>query len=331
MSLVPTVDRVDLSRMERGAVHRRWLHMTDDALGRPVCAPVLVARGAEDGPTLGITAAVHGDEVNGAAVVHRLFRKLEPTRLHGNVVAVPVVNIPAFHAHRRRTPEGLDLNHHFPGRPDGNDIERYAFRVMQRMVSGLDMLVDLHTASRGRANSLYIRADMHDATAARMAYLQRPQIILHDPAHDRTLRGAAHSAGVSAITVEVGNPSRFQGELVRSSVVGLRSILAEYGMLVRRPVDLGPAPVICVSSQWLYTSGGGFLDVQPKLTQLVAGGAPVATLTDPFGEIRETVLAPYDGIVIGRAVDPVAATGARILHLGRIAPEGHPLLGGAHG
>jgi predicted deacylase len=275
---------------------------------------------------LGISAALHGDEVNGAAVVHRLFDKLDASKLSGHIVALPVTNVPAFHAQQRRTPHGFDLNHNFPGKPDGNDVELYAHRLMERFVTHLDMLVDLHTASRGRANSLYIRADMTHEVAARMAYLQRPQIILHNPAADMTLRGAAHGQGVAAITVEVGNPSRFQPELIRSSVVGLRSILSDRGMLHRRPVDLGPPPVICRSSHWLYTEHGGLLDVFPKVNERVEEGQPIARIVDAFGRELRTWTAPHDGIVIGRAVDPVAASGARILHLGRLADDNDPLL-----
>jgi len=326
VSTVPTIDRIDLEHLAAGRVHRRWLRLVDDALGRPMCVPVLAAKGAEPGPTLGICAAVHGDEVNGAAVIHRLFQRLDASKLNGNVVAIPVVNVPAYHAQQRRTPHGFDLNHHFPGRADGNDIEVYAHRLMERFVSHLDMLVDLHTASRGRANSLYIRADMTHPVSAKMAYLQRPQIILDNPASDLTLRGAAHARGVASITVEVGNPSRFQPEYIRSSVVGLRSILSDQGMLHRRPIDLGPPPVICSSSHWLYTDQGGLLDVLPKVTDRVEQGQEIARMVDAFGRTIRTWAAPHEGIVIGRAVDPVAASGARILHLGRIAEEGHPMI-----
>jgi len=319
VSAQATVSALPLDELAEGQVHRLWLHLVDDALGRPVVLPALVARGIEPGPVLGVCAAVHGDEVNGVAVIHRMFAKLDASRLCGSVVALPVVNVPAFHRHARRTQEGFDLNHHFPGRADGREIEQYAFRLMERFVARLDLLVDLHTASRGRANSLYIRADMTVPEAARMAYLQRPQIILHNPPRDLTLRGAAQAIGVPAITVEVGNPSRFQPEYIRRSVVGLRSILADREMIRRRAVDPGPQPVVCSGSDWIYTEEGGFLEVFPRVTEHVAKGQPIARIRDAFGQLVRTYDAPHDGIVIGRSVDPVAASGARILHLGRVA------------
>jgi len=266
---------------------------------------------------VGITGAVHGDEVNGIAVIRALFAKLDPNKLRGTILAIPVVNVPAFHQHQRRTPHGFDLNHHFPGAPDGNDSQVYATRLLSRFVGHVAGLIDLHTASRGRANCLYVRADMEREDTARMAYLQRPHIILHNPASDGTLRGAASELGVPAITVEVGNPSRFQPEYIRRSVVGVRAVLADWEMIRKRQVDLGPEPVICSESSWLYTDRGGLLEVLPKVTDRVDQGELIARLVDPFGNLVAEYRAPFSGVVIGRAVDPVAATGARILHLGR--------------
>ena len=319
----PLCTSLGLNSLPLGEIHERWLHLVDDALGRPVVLPLLVARGSP-GPVIGLTGAVHGDEVNGVAVIHRLFQKLDVNKLHGTIAALPVVNVPAFHRHARRTPHGLDLNHHFPGRPQGNDVQVYAHRVLDRFVRHLDVLLDLHTASRGRANCLYVRADMLQTETARLAYLQRPQIILHNPASDGTLRGAASELGVPAITIEVGNPSRFQREYVRQSVVGIRAVLAEKGMIRKRPIRMGPEPLVCRESDWLYTDRGGLLRVLPQITEQVRGGDPVAELVDPFGRHVKTYTAPHDGVVIGRALDPVAGTGARILHLGRLAGSDVP-------
>jgi len=312
------IDALDLESLELATKHRRWLRLLDDPLGQPVRLPILIARGARPGPTLGITAAVHGDEVNGIPVIHQLFQKLDVNKLSGTIVAVVVVNVPAFEHHTRRTPHGFDLNHHFPGVADGNDVQQYAHRFTDRVVSKLDALVDLHTASQGRSNTLYVRANMTRDDTARMAYLQRPQIILHNPASDGTLRGALE---IPAITVEIGNPSRFQRDFIRRAVAGLRAVLGELGMLARRPVVMGEAPVLCARSRWLFTRAGGFLTVLPELAAWVEEGEPIARLVDPFGELVQTYHAPEAGIVIGRAVDPVAGAGARILHLGVLATD----------
>ena len=319
----PQVDMLDLARLGPGR-HECWLHLVDSALGEPERLPMLVVRGQRPGPVVGLTAVVHGDEVNGIAVIHELMRKLEPERLRGTVAALPVVNLPAFRRHARLTPQGSDLNHHFPGVTDGNDVQVYAYRLIDRFVRHLDVLLDLHTASRGRTNCLYVRADMMHTETARMAYLQRPQIILHNPANDRTLRGAAEELGLPSITVEVGNPSRFQREYIRRSVSGIRAVLAEKRMLPRRAMSFGAPPLICSESSWLYTDRGGLLTVFPETTASVKAGEIIAELVDPFGQRLRSYTAPFDGVIIGRATDPVAHTGARIVHLGRLAGEEAP-------
>lgn len=324
--MIETVDDLHLHDLPRGTRTRLWLEVAQDALGLPIRLPVLVARGRVAGKTAAITAAVHGDEVNGIPVIHRLFAQLDPARMRGDLIAVPVVNVIAFELHSRRMHEAVDLNHAFPGNASGNLGAVLAHRLLERIVHPADLLIDLHTASRGRANPLYVRADMKHPASAQMAYLQRPQIILHNPPSDGTLRGAAAEHGIPAITVEIGNPSRVQKEVARRATVGVRAVLAEHGIIPRRPVALGPPPVLCSRSRWLYTDDGGLLEVLPALVDRVQEGEPIATLTDLFGEHRRTYTAPEDGIVIGRSVDPVAATGARLLHLGALATDADELL-----
>jgi len=321
----PVREALGLDSLPVGEISRFFLPIGESGLGQPLSVPVVVARGRRPGPTLGITAAVHGNELNGIPVIHRLMRKLDVGTLRGTLVAVPVVNVLGYERRQRRFMEGRDLNHLMPGRPDGNDAEVYAHRFLHRVVRHLDFLIDLHTASSGRVNSLYVRADLTDQNTASMAYLLRPQIILHNPPSDGTLRGAAMALGIPAVTLEIGNPQRFHPEFVRSSVVGVRRVLAHVGMVPKRRVAEGPEPVLCHRSAWIYTDRGGLLTVQPGLTERVESGQLIARMTDIFGEPNRDIHAPFDGVVIGRSVDPVAQTGARVLHLGAVAdPAEHP-------
>ena len=243
---------IDPDEFPVGRTSRVMVEMVHDALGRAVRVPVLVKRGARPGPVFGLTAALHGDELNGIPVLHRLFERVDANALRGTLVGVVVVNVMGYFRHQRYFSDSRDLNHLMPGVRDGNDSEVFAYRLLDRIVKRFDYLLDLHTASFGRINSLYVRADMKDPLTARMAYLQRPQIVLHNPASDRTLRGAAGELGIPGITVEIGDPQRFQPELIKRTLVGVRAVLAEVKMMARRKVALGPPPVICSSSRWLY-------------------------------------------------------------------------------
>lgn len=310
------VDHLDIESLPGAAITRLRLELIHDGLGRPIRLPIMVARGKRPGPVFGITAAVHGNELNGIPVIHRLFQRIDISQLRGSVVGVVAVNIPGMIGHRRDIEEGLDLNRIMPGRPDGNLGQIYAHRLLDRVVRHFEYLVDLHTASRGRVNSLYVRADMLDSATAQMAILQRPNIIVHNRASDGTLRGAAGELGIPAITVEIGNPNRFQPEYVKRSLAGLRAVLAEAGMVARRPLHIKEEPIVCKRSSWLYTDVGGLLDVLPDVAERVSQGDVVARQTNIFGDVIREYRAPETGVVIGRSTDPIAPSGGRILHLG---------------
>lgn len=288
-----------------------------DPLSNPVTIPVMVARGAIDGPVFGITAAVHGNEVNGIPIIQRLFAELDPTTLRGTVVGVPIVSAYAFRNANRTFFEGFDLNRIMPGKPDGNVGEVYANRILARLVQYFDYLVDVHTASFGRANSLYVRSDLRNERSRKMAFLQSPEIIVHNEARDGTLRDAAMELGIAAITVEVGDPLRFQRRMIRDSLVGIRAILDEFGFIPSAPTaQEDDAPIVCSRSQWIYADDGGLLEVLPDLAELVERGKPIARLRNPFGDILATYSAPFEGVVVGKSTNPVCRTGSRILHLG---------------
>lgn len=319
MQDIPIVKRVHVEDWPAGQTTLLRLDMVGNGLGQTVRIPAIVVRGTAPGPTLGLTAALHGNELNGIRVIHDTLRTIDPTKLRGAIVAVPVVNVPGYIAGQRAFNDGQDLNRLMPGKPNGTGAQVYAHRFMDRLVRHLSYLIDLHTASFGRVNSLYVRADMSDPTTARMAYEQNPQIILHNCGEDGTLRSAAVALGIPAITVEVGNPQRFQQGMIRSSLEGVQNVLADLEMIdepVRTPEPEAKAPVLCVRSYWLYTTSGGVLEVLPGLCDRVEKGELVARVTDIYGRVVEEYCAPEDGVVIGKSNNPVNQTGSRILHLG---------------
>ena len=276
----------------------------------------MVARGKSDFPILGVTAAVHGNELNGISVIQRLFTEIDVEELNGVIVAIPVMNIPAFNRKKRRFNDGVDLNHIMPGKENGSISQVYAFRLIDRIVQHFDYLLDLHTASQGRINSYYIRADMKHPVTRKMALLQNAQIIVHNPPSDGTMRGAAEEMNIPAITLEVGNPNTFQKKLIKSGVEGVHNVLAYLEMTGDEIEEPKKDAVICKKSYWIYTEKGGLLTVHATLLQMLKEGELIATLRDVFGNVIEEYHAPEDGIVIGKSVSPVNQTGGRILHLG---------------
>lgn len=300
-----------------GQISHAFVELVGDGLGCDILLPLLIARGRKPGPVFGLTAAVHGNELNGVRVIHHVFDSLDVARLRGTVVGIVCVNVPGLHAHERAIYGQFDLNHMFPGDRNGNVAQVYASRLLDRVVRKFDYLVDLHTASFGRINSLYVRADLGDGTSCRMAMRQRPQIILHNPASDKTLRGAAMELGIPAITVEIGDPQRFQPRYIQKTRAGLRDLLIDAKMLPGRARTNVPMPTLCSESSWIYTDRGGLLEVLPDVATRVSSGETIALLRNAFGDLVRTYVAPYDGIVIGKSNNPVGPTGSRILHFGK--------------
>jgi hypothetical protein len=316
MPLVHVVDHLELESLAPGSVTRFRVDLVRDGMGEMIRLPVVVVRGAKPGPKVGFTAAIHGNELNGVRMIQRLVPSIDPATLSGTVVAVPVVNVPGFLSNRREFNDNADLNRVMPGQPRGTMSQVYAHRFIDRVVRHFDYLIDLHTASFGRINSLYVRADLRNPITSRMAYLEGPEIVVHNAGADGTLRSAAAGMGVHAITVELGDPQRFQRDRIRSSIEGSFNVLEHLDMVPERSASLAVEPVICGRSYWIYTDRGGLLDVFPEVCERVKAGQRIARVSDMFGDTVREYEAPEDGIVVGKSVNPVNQAGSRILHLG---------------
>jgi uncharacterized protein len=313
---VQLVDDLPLETLERGQLHRLALRLVDDGASYVIRVPVLVAHGAKPGKVVGLTAALHGNELNGIPTIHRLFHRIDPRELQGTVVAVPIANMAGYLTGQREYLDGKDLNRLMPGKPDGSESQVYAYRFLERIVRHFQVLVDLHTASFGRINSLYVRADMGSPVTAHLARVLGAEIIVHNAGGDGTLRAAAAEMGIPGVTVEIGDPHVFEHGKIKASRIGLRDVLEDMGMLAPDGERASHIAVECSHSYWLFTDAGGLLEVLPNPTDRVIRGEIIATLDDPWGQRIRTYRAPEDGIVVGKGTNPVAHTGSRILHLG---------------
>lgn len=320
---IPVIDSLDIAGVAPGTIQRYWLHLADNGFGAPVYVPVMVARGKTPGPVLGLVAAIHGNELNGIPIIQRLFAQLDPSTLRGTVVGVPGLNAVSLPLNERRFPDGEDLNRVFPGSATGNESDQYVRRIADRLIGPFQVMIDMHTASFGRVNSMYARADLRSDTLAELARLQGADIILNSrgpsvgnvEGETGTLRAEASLRGVASITVEYGNPQVYQPELIERGLTGVLRSMAYLGMS-SSPASPAPEAVVCRTSYWIYTDVGGLLDVLPDVAQRVAQGEVIAVLRNPFGDVLREYRAPEDGIVIGKSSNPITPTGGRILQLG---------------
>ncbi|MBM4221547.1 MAG: succinylglutamate desuccinylase/aspartoacylase family protein, partial [Gammaproteobacteria bacterium] len=172
--------------------------------------PVLVINGTGKGPTLCLTGAIHGDELNGIEIVRRVTQDLEPARIRGAVIGIPIVNLQGFRRGSRYLPDRRDLNRHFPGNPGGSAASRIAWSLFDGIIRHCDGLVDVHTGSLSRTNLPQLRADLRDAKIRDFVQGFGGMLVLHNPGRPGTLRYAAAKAGIPAVTLEAGEPGRLQ-------------------------------------------------------------------------------------------------------------------------
>ncbi len=284
--------------------------------------PVHVLTGRRPGKRLFVSAAVHGDELNGVEIIRRLLKQPALKRLRGVLIAVPVVNIHGFIQRSRYLPDRRDLNRNFPGSESGSLTARLAYRFMTEIVERCDYGIDLHTGAIHRGNLPQIRGDLNDTTLAALAEDFDAPVILHAPFRDGSLRQAAGEQGIPTLLYEAGEALRIDEMAIRIGIRGVLNVLRGLGMLPRtrgqRPSSKAATSVRCGSSHWVRTPESGMLQTPIALGQQVTRGQPIAILADPFGERERTVTAPISGVVLGRTTQPLVNEGDAIFHLGQL-------------
>jgi len=277
--------------------------------------PVLVVNGANAGPTLCLTGAIHGDELNGIEIIRRTMYDLEPEKLSGRVVGVPIVNLPGFQQGSRYLPDRRDLNRHFPGSPDGSLADRIAYSLFENIIRRCDMLVDIHTGSLKRTNLPQLRADMNNPDVATLTQGFDRMAVVHSSGSSGMLRTAAVEAGVTSVTMEAGESHRIQEHQIEAGVNSLTSLMERQGMISRMFVWGDPEPVY-YDSDWIRAQHGGILFSDVELGARVTEGEILGYVADPITNAQYPIRASSNGRVIGMAVDQVVMAGFAAYHIG---------------
>ena len=278
--------------------------------------PVQVIVGRKAGPTLFVSAAIHGDELNGVEVIRRLLRRKIIRSIRGTLIAVPIVNVHGFLDQSRYLPDRRDLNRSFPGSAKGSIAARLANLFIKEVVSKADYGIDLHTGAINRANLPQIRANLDDAHTLEIAQAFGAPVIIDSNIRDGSLRACAAEIGIPILIYEAGEALRFDETSIRAGLRGVFNVMRHIGMLPRKNGKPPVAPVVARSTRWVRAGRSGIVSNQAKLGSRVAEGDRLATISDPIGQHDESVTAPLDGIVIGRSNLPLAHEGDALFHLG---------------
>lgn len=277
--------------------------------------PALVVHGRRPGPTVWLSAAIHGDEVNGVRIVERVVADLDPKTLSGTVVGVPVVNVFGFVNESRYLPDRRDLNRLFPGSPRGSLGSRLADLFMAEVVSPADYGIDFHTATNHRVNPPQIRADLDHDETRRLAGAFGAQLTLHARLRDGSLREAAGSLGKPVLVFEGGEAHRFDEHIIDEAVAGTLRVFAATGMIDQESVP-GPQTVELRSAQWIRARRAGMFHATVGPGQAVVEGDVVGYVAEALARRRAVVRAPTDGYVVGLALNPLVNRGDALVNLG---------------
>lgn len=294
------------------------LAISESYSGFTIPIPVVVRRGHRDGPVGFVTAALHGDEINGTGAIRSLIRDDLFELDAGTLILVPVINILGFDRHSRYLPDRRDLNRCFPGSRKGSLASRMAHVIFQEIVGRCDFGIDLHTAALRRTNFPNVRADMTNPEAARLARAFGCEYIVHGRGPEGAFRREATAAGCPGIILEGGEVWKVEPVIVEYAVNGVMSVLREMGMIsdaVRQP----PYQVVIEKARWVRASRGGFLRFHVAPGDVVRAGDSLATSTSLTGADQEVLVAPKDGVVIGMTTLPAVAPGEPVCNIGLLS------------
>ena len=287
--------------------------------GMWLSVPVGVLHGKKPGPVIWLSAAIHGDELNGVPIIRHVLDRINAKELAGTILAVPTVNVFGLIQASRYLPDRRDLNRCFPGSKRGSSASQLAHLFMTEVVERCELGLDLHTGSGGRTNLPQVRCDLDQPETLRLACEFGAPVLLHSRLRDGSLRAAARELGKTVLVYEAGEANRFDLEAIEVGVEGTLRVMKALGM-VQHAVD-SPArpPRICRSSSWHRARRSGFCEMTLRLGAEVAKGDSVAVVFDALGRSRSVVRAKTAGVLIGHVTSPIVNRGDAVAHIAELA------------
>jgi uncharacterized protein len=276
--------------------------------------PIVVVNGRHPGPTVWLSGAIHGDELNGVEVVRRVLPRLDQRTLRGAVIAVPVVNVFGFVEQSRYLPDGRDLNRSFPGSSRGSMASQLAALFMKEVVMQCQLGIDLHTAAAHRTNTPQIRANLDDPGTLGLARAFGTRFVIDARLRDGSLRAAATKHGIKVLVYEAGQIHRFDEEAIEVGVNGVLRVFQELGM-GSWETPRAPKSIEVRATRWVRARRSGLLRLEARLGAKVGKGELLGMISDATGNRAARVTAPLDGHVIAVNQNPLVSQGDALVHI----------------
>lgn len=283
--------------------------------------PIHVKRAKKDGPTLFVSAAVHGDEINGIEIIRRLLR-LKTLRLTaGTLILAPMVNVYGVLNQSRYMPDRRDLNRSFPGSENGSLAGIVAHTFLTEIVQQCDYGIDLHTGAIHRSNLPQIRANLKDTETSRLAEAFGVSVLMNSTLRDGSLRQAALELDTKILLYEAGEALRFDELSIRAGMRGILNVLSELGMTKKVRRKSHAVPYVANTSSWVRAHHSGIVKNLKNLGDQIDKGDDLAEIGSPLGEVFGMVKARRAGIVIGKQNIPLVQQGDAMFHIAYFSEE----------
>lgn len=281
-----------------------------------VSLPIHIIRGKKPGPTMFVSAAVHGDELNGIEIIRRLINLKGFKISAGTLIAVPMVNVYGVVNQSRYMPDRRDLNRSFPGSSKGSLAARVANKFLTEIVSQCDYGIDLHTGAIHRSNLPQIRAHLTDDETLELAKAFGVPVILNAEILDGSLRDAAQHSETKVLLYEAGEALRFDEFSIRAGIKGIVNVLRYLKMMPKRGTSKKKVNhFIADNSGWVRATSSGIVTHHYQLGDQVVKGEVLADIGSPYGELLGTVVANKSGVIIGKQNIPLVQEGEAMYHI----------------
>lgn len=282
-----------------------------------ISVPIIIERSKKPGPTVLITAGMHGDEVNGVEIVRQLISKGINKPKKGTIICLPVVNVFGFIHMDREFPDGRDLNRVFPGSKSGSLASRVAHKLMTEIVPYADYILDFHTGGADRFNAAQIRIAPKNEVLNELAQIFGAPFIFNTKYIPKSFRNAVSKQNIPIILFEGGKSAHIDSNITNTAVNGVKRVLHYFGMLSSQFKTTKPKkPIVTIKeSKWIRAKYSGMFKATIKLNSFVEKGDVLGNITDPYGSFNHFVKAPNSGYIFNINESPIIYQGDAIFHI----------------